>query len=288
MDADSLIKVVTGTGGFFTLYKLITYIFENLEKIFKEDKKKLFGGLLATVNLESLFIPFIGYVLHLVDSFFSPNHLSWKCFWKSLFVSLLFVIAFHFWFFFFYTDILQNKIYGQWLTFLPNIIIFFAFYNSIDYLLLWKTRKLLVRISKENQKHTFLFLVGDLIVTFLFASLKFVVLIAILTKSVDFNYFFNYVVEIKYPPVIGSMSDPIVIPSLFFWATFLYSGFLWLYCISIFLISLLKYLDKFKAWLQIYLDIENNPFAFIRIIFVLLLLLIFLIIAFIRYSNFDH
>lgn len=267
--------MVSGTLGLGVLYTLFNYIFINFEKGIKEEKKKEFGKKLFEFVNKPLLSTFGSYVIELSNILFTKTHFSLKCFWRSLVASSLFVLFLHLCFFFFNTEIFSNPNIWYWLPFIPSFLLTFILYNSFDFFLLWKTRKLLQLITSKKRFNILFVGFIDLVVTFVFAIGKLFLIKLILeqTLKLDWSYFTDYVLQVNYPPAPeSSHNDARVIPGLFFYSSFFYSIFLWLYFISIFLIRKMQFLGRLKTWFQKNLDIENRPVEFLKIIFGVLLL----------------
>jgi hypothetical protein len=275
MEPDTIIKAITGLG-VVTSFTVIFYILSNVEKGFKKEKIKEFGKKLVDVVNKPLLSTFGNYVLELTNRLFTKEHFSFKCFWRSLIASSLFVLLLHFLFFFFHTDVFKNTIVWEWIAFIPSFILSFLLYNSLDFFLLWKTRRVLQLATSKKKYNIFVVGVIDLIVTFTFAVAKVFIIKLIIdhTFQLNWHFFTHYILKVNYPPSQGSTNDPRVIPGLFFYSSFFYSIFLWLYFISIFLIKRMQFLGRFKTWFQDHIDIENKPIEFLKIMFGILILFI--------------
>lgn len=264
-----------------SLLQAVQFVFSAIEKgASPEFKKRLSKTILEKeigFSVRSLSI----YLINLIEKIYTQSHFSWKCFARSMYTSFLFIVVLHSIFFFRDVSNLVSLQWGFWLSFFVETLIFFLVYNSFDFFLLWKTRKILHQISRKTKSSPALYFSIDLILTFSIAVIKFIVLMIALDKDVRWDYFINDLLVVHIPEKFSSANR--TVPGIFFYSTFVYSAFTFLYFLSYYLLKLFSLIEILKKGLMKIIDPQEEPIFFLKAFFgalyAILLSIILLIIG---------
>lgn len=161
------------------------------------------------------------------------------------------------------------------LPFLSSFLFFLILYNTLDFFLLWKTRRLLDWLSGKGSKYGNYILLIDTVSSFLFGFIKYCLIVMLVSLDLpNLKYFFSDVVPIKVPA--GYPQEVTVIPGLFFYGSFVYSAFLLFYYFSVYLCRKARSLEKVKRFFYKFYDISEEPVMFLKFI---LGLVVFTVVA---------
>lgn len=299
----------------FTLYVItwlgtcvgIFWLFEKAEDNISEDTKIAISlwllGLKMPESLPSWFATFAA----VFDRIFGKRHLSWRCFYRSCFASLLSVSMLEL--------ICLSRIFGEGIggnignysREISLVAVFAIYFNFLpDYVSLLETRYMIRWLIKSNSTMQKLFPIFiDFMATtlisfftvaaftfygsFLFVkafttfaeiplptlhqALRFVISEPILFFE---QVYLTYISGILFRPSVASLGR-FDIPAIFIYSTYFTSLWVWLYTISGLVLKLFRLFDPGINFFRKVFDIENKPLRSIGYVSALLITLIYVI-----------
>jgi hypothetical protein len=211
--------------------------------------------------------------LELFERIFGERHFSLKCFVRSAafslsamaFIAILFILIDPN-FAFVLKDILfkGNSFlpYGEW----PALLLWLPWSILIDYMSLFKTRFILRVLIRMRQKNN-LVLSAILGIDFLVYKLIFVIGFTILSTALidaitlgDWPSLDADTIILETPIEMFNLHTAAGTFSIYFWAGFAPSIWMWLYILALFVTRGLLRSEKLVNWLRWGLDVEKNPF----------------------------
>jgi len=235
------------------------------------------------------------------DRLFGEKHLTWKCFVRSSFASIIAVFLMTLiW------GVLRSDDFVGYFTSTPltHVLIRFVFWILLfnllaDYVSLLETR-LVIRFMKSSRLSKILGLATDFILTagiyfigFIVGSIISGVVIEILYESlVDWEptsrneiLSFETLLSVFFPLGQGGLNEMIQLKctdhqlpfGIYFYSTFFTSLWLWLYVISGFTVKLTQKLNISLNWLKKYLDIDQKPLRSMALVSIMMVTIIFIV-----------
>ena len=283
IDKSILKQLLIGTVTLGVFYYFLKAAFDGFVKNMRPEFKEKIGTVISNASLAELTSVLRVFILNLINVIFGERHLTKISFVRSFIASGIFVLLLHVILFAKRPELFVDRTPADWLTFFTSFIINWVVYNTLDFFLLLKTRMLLKWLASKNDKYDTHILLLDIITSFVFGFFKYCAVVMLLSFELpNVKYFFTEVVTIKIPEEFKPPEYYGVVHGLFFYATFLYSIFMVLYYISIYLVKTARVADFFKKGLEKFVDVKKDPIEFLNIIFNLIASLIVAIIMFIR------